>query len=341
MAHLINYNEKKGTHSFASHGEIAWHGLGQVVKEAMTAEKCIELANLDYEVALQDNFTCIKGGNSDGSDLYIKKEGEFSTVRMDTRIPLGTVKGRYEVVQNKDAFAFFDAIIDKGEAIFETAGALGEGERIFVTAKLPEDMLVGGEPCNKYIILTNSHDGTSSILAGFTTVRVVCNNTLQAALRGLSNKVTIEHRSGAKERLSEAYKVMGIASKYMAEVEEVFNQMAKTAIADEQLKQFIFDVMKPEYKKPDVALPEDKEKEEKISTRFQNQVNAIYSFALSHPTQLSDAARGTVWGAYNSISGYYANVHKFRDEEQRFTSQFFGNANTKISKGFTKALELI
>jgi len=84
-------------------------------------------------------------------------------------------------------------------------------------------MLVGGEVCNKYIILTNSHDGSSSIIAGLTTTRIVCNNTLQAALGDLSNKVSIQHRSGAKDRLAEAHKVMNIASAYMTEVEQIFN----------------------------------------------------------------------------------------------------------------------
>lgn len=335
MAHLINYNEKKGTHSFVSHGEKAWHGLGQIVETALTASECIEQANLDYQVEIKPNYTKVTG--DDGADVYIEKPNEFSTVRMDTKVPLGTVKGRYEVVQNKDAFGFFDAIIDSGEAIFETAGALGEGERIFVTAKLPDDLLVGGEPCNKYILLTNSHDGSSSILAGFTTIRVVCNNTLQAAMRGLSNKVMIEHRIGAKDRLSEAYKLMGIGSKYMDEVGEIFNQMAKTKISDDGLKAYIENVMKSDYLKPKL----DEEQNEIISTRLKNQVNAIQEFALSHPTQITPASMGTVWGAYNSISGYYNYIHKFKSEEQKFTSQMFGNANNKIVKGFEKALELI
>jgi hypothetical protein len=94
--------------------------------------------------------------------------------------------------------------------------------------------------------------------------------------------------------------------------------------------------MKPDYK----HLIGEEEKE-KISTRFKNQVNSIYDFALSHPTQVTDAARGTMWGAYNSISGYFNYVHKFNNNEQKFSSQMFGNANNKIIKGFSKALELI
>jgi phage/plasmid-like protein (TIGR03299 family) len=338
MAHLINFDEKKGTHSFVSHSEKAWHGLGQTVQNAMTAAEAIELANLDYEVGKTTIHAAIAGApaTEDSPEHLVKIEDKFATYRVDNKVALGIVGGRYEIVQNRDAFGFFDAIIDSGEAIFETAGALGKGERIFVTAKLPEDMLVGGEECNKYIILTNSHDGTSSIIAGFTSVRIVCNNTLQAALKGLTNKVLFEHRTGAKERLAEAYKVMNIGSKYMDEVSEIFNRMAKTPITDENLQNYITQVMQPEYK----ALKSEEENE-KISTRFINQVSSIYDFALSHPTQQTNATRGTVWGAYNSISGNYNYIQKYKNEEQKFTSQMFGNANTKITKGFQKALELI
>ena len=331
MAANINYNETKGTHSFASHSEVAWHGLGQIVEQSMTAAEAIELANLDYEVVKTTLHP-----NIDGSPFEMAIPDKFATVRKDNNHFLGIVGNRYEIVQNKEAFGFFDAIIDSGEAIFETAGALGNGERIFVTAKLPDDMMVGGEPCSKYIILTNSHDGTSSIIAGFTTVRIVCSNTLQAALKGLSNKVCIEHRLGAKDRLAEAYKVMNIASVYMNDVQEIFNQMAKTTIQDEQLKKYIADVMKPEYK-----LAETKEEEEKMSTRFSNQVDSIYNFALSHPTQTTDAARGTVWGAYNSISGYYNYLAKFKTQEDKFNSQMFGSGNNRINKGFKIAHELV
>lgn len=330
MSHLINFNETKQTYSFATHQERAWHGLGQVVENAMTSEEAIKNANLDYEVFKANIYPKIDGD-------YGKEIPErFATIRKDTNDFLGIVSNRYEIVQNKDAFGFFDAIIDSKEAVFETAGALGNGERIFVTAKLPDDILVNGEPCNKYLILTNSHDGSSSIIAGFTTIRIVCNNTLQAALGGLSNKVSIQHKLGAKEKLSEAHKVMGMASKYMLEVEEIFNEFSKKQVNDEQLKDYIQKVMMP-----DTKHLQSKEEKEELSTRFKNQCDAIYEFALSHPTQVTNAAKGTLWGAYNSISGYYNYLHKFKTQEDKFKSQYFGLGNQRINKAFKLASELV
>jgi phage/plasmid-like protein (TIGR03299 family) len=331
MAHELNYNITRRTHSFVTNTERAWHGLGTIVDHAMTAEEVITLANLDYEVGKAPLFAEINGVNN--QPIYQPYEKRLATYRTDNNAVLGLVGGRYEIVQNKDSFGFFNSIIDEGEAIFETAGVLGKGERVFVTAKLPDDMLVGGEKCEKYIILTNSHDGSSSIVAGFTTIRVVCNNTLQAALSNISNKVSIQHRTGAKERLAEAYKVMKIASSYMSEVEVLFNKMADTKIDDGMLKTFITDVMRPNY----IGYDADK----KESTRFKNQVDDIYKFAITHPTQTTDAAGGTVWGAYNSISGYYNYIKAYKTQEQKFNSQLFGDGNTIINKAFDKALLLV
>jgi len=332
MSHEINYNEEKGTYSFVSNTQTPWHGLGQIVKGAMTSEEVIEKANLGYEVQKTEVFAGIQ---TPSGLIYSPYESKFATYRTDTNDVLGLVGSRYEIVQNKDAFGFFDAIVDKGEAIFETAGVLGKGERIFITAKLPEDMLVNGEKCEKYIILTNSHNGSSCIIAGFTTVRIVCKNTLVASLQGLENKVAIKHNTGAREKLNEAHKVMNIASKYMDELSDVFNKMSDTAITDEMLKKYITDVMKPSY------IATNDADNEILSTRLKNQVESIYDFAKTHPTQITPASNGTVWGAYNSISGYFNYVKSYKDDKQKNESQLFGSANQKILTGFEKAIELI
>lgn len=333
MAHNINYDKKTNTFSFVSHAEVAWHGLGKTVDHAMNFDEVVKEANLDYEVALGSVNAGITLEN--GEVIYPTYENRFSTYRKDTNEILGQVGSIYEIVQNKDAFTFFDALIDRGEAIYETAGVLGKGERIFVTAKLPEDILVNGEPCKKYIMLTNSHDGSSSIIAGFTSVRVVCENTLQAALSNMPNKVAIPHKMGAKEKLAEAYKVLQMSTTYMDEVSKIFNTMAETAISDDELRKFITKCMQPKKKilTQEEALIE--------STRFKNRVESIYQFAKKHPTQLTSAANGTVWGAYNSISGYFQYIADHKNQEQKFNNIMFGRGSNTISKAFNESLLLL
>lgn len=330
MAHNLNFDKRTGTWSFASNSEKAWHGLGQIVNGAMTAEEAIKNANLDYEVdKTKVYFNC-------GTDCMSEIDGYFATYRKDNNDYLGMVKSRYEIVQNRDAFGFFDAIIDEGEAIFETAGALGKGERIFLLAKLPEDFEVAGEKIEKYIMLTNSHDGTSSVIAGMTNIRVVCNNTLQAALKGLENKVSIDHVSGAKNKLKEAHRVMGIASKYSGDVRDIFNQMADRKMTEGDYRGYFEKIFTPEY---NTVMTESEEKE--ISTRLKNMIEGTTQFAFTHPTQTTQAANGTLWGAYNAVSGYYNYIKTFKSTEDKFNSQFFGVANKKMLKSFNEAVSLI
>jgi phage/plasmid-like protein (TIGR03299 family) len=325
MAHKLN--ETNGKVSFAARGEKAWHGLGQYVSEAMTSEQAIELGGLNYTVEKRPLYAPGWEGT------MVEAEGHYGNVRTDTNDILGIVKGRYNIVQNKDAFGFFDTIIDNGEAIFETAGALGKGERIFVTAKLPEDMLVRGEKVEKYIMLTNSHDGTSKIIAGFTPIRVVCNNTLTAALKNLDNKVSISHTASAESRLKEASRVMGIASKYMDEVNMTFESMTTRKLSDLEMKYFIETVMKN-------GIKEDKSDKE-ASTRMNNLVDQVYSFAITHPTQTTEAAYRTLWGAYNGISGYYNFLKDYKNADQKMKDMSYGYANDKISKAFDQAVIML
>jgi phage/plasmid-like protein (TIGR03299 family) len=348
MAHKLNFNKKTNSWSFASNSEKAWHNLGQVVEQAMTAEEAIKNANLDYEVkkaplyaGIEKLSTTLPTTPEEISEIpkeydFQPYEDKISTYRTDTNEVLGIVGGRYEIIQNREAFGFFDSIIDSKEAIFETAGALGKGERIFVTAKLPNDLVVKGEPIEKYIILTNSHDGSSSIIAGFTNVRVVCNNTLQAALHNLDNKVSIKHISGAKDRLAEAHRVMGIASKYMDSVQEIFDAMSKKTISDEDMKNYITKIFTPKILKP---TPEKELLE--LSTRAQNMIDSTYQFALTHETQTTEATKNTVFGAYNAISGYYNYIKSFPNEEARFSAIQFGQAGNKIKEAFSLATQLL
>jgi len=329
MAHLLNFDKRTGLWSFASHAEKAWHGLGQIVENAMTAEEAIKNANLDYEV----DKAVIQYTSSNAITNGI--EGIYATYRTDNSEYLGLVRSRYEIVQNRDAFAFFDTIVHEGEAIFETAGVLGKGERIFLLAKLPDDFEIAGEKIEKYILLTNSHDGSSSVVAGLTNVRVVCNNTLQAALSGLENKVLIKHTNGVQDRLKEAHKVMGIASKYNKEVEQIFSQMVDVKMDEGQYRDYFTKVLAPEYK------AKSNEEQAEMSTRLKNMVEATTQFAFTHPTQITSPANGTLWGAYNAISGYYNYIKPYDNQEKKFHSQFFGAANSKMIKSFDEAVAVL
>jgi len=336
MAHNINYNEQTGKHSFFSVKEKAWHSLGQVVSDYPTSAEALQFAGLDFTVVKRKLFTYDNEnnfGNSDTVTPKIEVPNYFATVRKDTEQVLGVVGKDYEVVQNREAFSFFDAIVGGDGIQYETAGALGKGERIFITAKLPNYIKVGREDLiEKYMFLTTSHDGFGSITAAFTPVRIVCANTLNAAMRNHTNSIKIRHTTGAKERLEQAHKVIGISNKLSDELEGIFNQWTTVRITDVEVKRLI-----------QLALTPNKEtwqnlqagKDDEFSTCFANMCNAAFDYAMSNPTQQVDTAKGTLFGAYNAVTGYYQNVRNYRDKEAKLKSLLLsGTAQLRTQKAF-------
>jgi len=325
MAHNINFNEQTGEHSFFSVKEKAWHGLGQIVRDYPTSKEALQLAGLDFNVVKMPNVHRLQDGREIVSDT------SFFTYRTDNGAILGDKVGTdYNIVQNVDAFSFFDSIVGGDGIQYETAGALGNGERIFITAKLPGYIKVGQDDCiEKYLFLTTSHDGSGSITAAFTPIRIVCQNTLNAALRNSSNTIRIRHTASAEDRLKEAHKVMGISNKLADELDGIFNQWAKVRITDKEVMQLIRQAMCPSRE----VLQSLKDGEE-LSTVFKNVCDNTFLYAMGSPTQQTDTTKGTLFGAYNAITGYFQNVKAYKDDEAKVKSVMFGTGLLRTQAAF-------
>ena len=316
MAHNIYYNEQDQKNSFFSVKEKAWHNLGQIIQDYPTSLEAIQHAGLDYEVEKRKLFT------PSLLDSTIEVPNYFSTVRTDNNTVLGVVGKDYQIVQNRDAFSFFDSIVGGDGMLYETAGALGKGERIFITAKLPDYIRVGKDDIiEKYLFLTTSHDGSGSITAAFTPIRIVCANTLNAALRNQSNTVRIRHTSNAKQRLEQAHKVMGISDRLSLQMEAIFNKWTKVRISDNEVKKLIQSALAPS---KDVLRALQEGRTEDLSSCFVNMVDSAFEYAMCDPTQLMDTTKGTVFGAYNAITGYFQNVRSYKDDEAKLSSILMG-----------------
>ena len=340
MAHNINFNQRTGRYSFFSVQQKAWHGLGQIVEDYPTSEEAIKFAGLDYEVVKSPLFT--KGSTlietEDGlklgsSDLDVPDY--FANIRTDNNAVLGVVGKDYHIVQNCEAFSFFDSIVGSNKGIlYETAGALGKGERIFITAKLPDYIRVGNgdDVTEKYIFLTTSHDGSGSITAAFTPVRIVCQNTLNASLRNMTNVVRIKHTSGAKQRIETAHKVMGLANTMSNQLEGIFNEWSKVRVSDEEVKQLIQVSLCPNKKTMELLK---RGNDDDVSTMFKNTVEDAFAYAMMSETQQMETTKGTLFGAYNAVTGYFQNVRKYRDNESKLQSIVMGGtAQLKSQKAF-------
>lgn len=333
MAHNLNYNELKKQYSFATANELAWHKLGQLVPNRMTTYEALLYGHLDYMVERTPLYAEIDGVYKDIKNSYV-------TYRTDTNTILckngKSLTKQYEIIQNRDAFIFFDSIIDKNEAIIETVGALGDGELIFITAKLPETYITPNDVVDNYLFLTKGHDGSMSVKIAFTPVRIVCNNTLSAALQKNTHSLTIRHGASAKERLQVAHQVMGISKKNIELTTDVYTLMTKKHISD---------FTKKEYFKKVFLNAEElmrlNDNNFKLSVRKENILNEVNDYSFNGIGQDMKSTRGTVWGAYNTITGYYQNVKKFGNEEKKFNSLLNGYYGHVINVGLTEAVKML
>lgn len=332
MAHNIYYNENTQKHSFFSVQQKAWHGLGTIVEDYPTSAEAIRFAGLDYQVERSPLFTL------NSQDLEIDKShipipDYYANLRTDTQQVLGVVSKDYRIVQNADAFSFFDSIVGSHQGVkYETAGALGIGERIFITAKLPEYIKVGrNDMIEQYLFLTTSHDGSGSITAAFTPVRIVCQNTLNAAMRGKENSIKIRHTANAVDRLRQSHQLMGITNQLATEMEELFNYWSKIKISDRENKKLIEIAMAPSKA---VLSNLQAENFELLSSHYLNIVESVYEYSQTAPSQLEDTTRGTLYGTYNAVTGYFQNVRKFSNGEHKLKSIMQGTGFRRTQTAF-------
>lgn len=333
MSHNIHRNILTNRDSFFSVKEKAWHGLGQIIQDYPTSKEAIVHAGLDYEVEKRPLFSkSNERPDNAGCDL-VTITTNFATFRTDTDQFLGIVGNKYEVVQNTSAFTFFDSLVGNDSIKYETAGALGNGERIFITAKMPEVLKVGRKDIiEQYIFLTTSHDGSGSIMAAFTPIRIVCNNTLNMALRNHSNAVLIKHTANAEQKLNEAARIMKISTDTGLQLETLFNRWAKVRLTDPEIKKLIRVVMSPN-KEVAQAVIEDNTAYE-FSQHFENICGEVFEYAMSSPTQQMETTEGTLFGAYNAITGYYQNVKNYKSDNQKLDSIMFGTGLDRTKKSF-------
>ncbi len=313
--HNLNFNN--GKYSFVSAKEPAWHHLGTVLDHVFTAKEAIEFGGLDFTVQKQRLLT----------EKWLEVPDNFATVREDNNEVLGMVGKDYTIVQNRDVFSFFDQIVGSGKAIYETAGCLGKGGVIFVTAKLPKEIVIGNDgPIDNYLVLCSSHDGSMAITAFFTPVRVVCQNTLNAAFQNNTNRVYIKHTQNVKERFVEAAKVMGIHSIYLDNLEVAFRLLYDKRVSDLDMKSIVTRAFLNKEEIKTLALTGNVE----LSTRKTNMVDGVVQYY--HQASEIDGIRGTAFGIYNAVAGYFQNVKNFRTDEVKMKSIVLGGLTAQYTQ---------
>lgn len=208
--------------------EKPWHGLGTEVREAPTSTDALVYAGLDWSVLQQDVFT------QDGSSI----PGYKLNTRDTDHAPLGIVSDRYKVVQNEDAFRFTDDLLGEG-VTYETAGSLQGGRKVWMLARMPHRYIIAGDEIAPYMVVMNSHDGSSGIKVAMTPIRVVCQNTLNLALNSAKRIWTTKHTENVMSRVYEAQETLGLAEKYMGALGREIDALSRVKLPDRKVMEFM------------------------------------------------------------------------------------------------------
>ncbi len=208
--------------------EKPWHGLGVRVENALSSKDALIAAGLDWNVEQRKIYT------EDGYAI----PGYFANVRSSDHHTLGVVTKRYKIVQNHEAFAFTDALLGKGVR-YETAGSLKGGRKTWILARLPKQYRLAEDITMPYLVFSNSHDGSAAIKVAMTPVRVVCNNTLNLALRDADRIWSANHTGDIDSKLEDARMTLFMAENYMNELAEESTRLSRKRVSDAEVEEYI------------------------------------------------------------------------------------------------------
>ena len=322
MGHDICIDENTGKASVFVVKKPAWHGLGQVVQEALTANDAIVQAGLDWDVSKIPINYSIDGGIYNIPD-------KFTIIRNDNHNSLGIVGKDYVPVQNREAFSFFDQLVSEKEAIYHTAGALGRGERVWILAKLPTDIVIGKDDLvENYVLISNTHDASGTLIALMTPVRVVCNNTLTAAIRGSVNKVTIRHTKSVHENLKQAHELLGLSNRFRIEIQNAFNFLSTRQITEKVATTIVDDLF---------SFKDENGEIQRYGSKIKEDILNVYNSDVGG--QDMPTCRGTAFGLYSAVSFYYDNVRGYKSNDRRASSTWFGDAAKIRQRAFNTILQ--
>lgn len=330
MSHELTVNKVTGKGEMFYVGQSPWHSLGNPFPRVATTEEAIEASGMGWTVSLQP--------------LYRHRDGQAyesrlvrSVVRDDTHEEIGSVGMDYTLFQNREMFEFCDTLVGESAAMYHTAGSLRGGSRVWVLAKLPQNLVVvPGDEVEKYFLLASGHDGGLSLTARFTDIRVVCANTLSAALSepGAKWEMKVRHTQNVKDRVEEARKVLQVGLRYFEVLGRKYQALAAATI-DAMMAQQYFEAV----------IPITKTSKDEDSPRIKRTHEILaYLFQEGRGNQLP-GVKNTMWAALNAVSEYVDHVRGVRRDgvprETWAEAALFGSGMLLKQKAFTEALAFV
>lgn len=281
-------------------GEPAWHSFGQHFKEPLTSVSgVLRASGNDFTVGLvPQQWTW--------NDTLFTAEDAFMTIREDTGARLGSVGKIYTPLQNAEAFSFLEELFQNHEFKPTSAGNFRDGKRVFITAELPEEMIVDpsgfADHIRQYVAILNSHDGSSPVTVITTPWRVECANTERFALRDAKHKWTVRHTKNARSKIQQATETLGLTTQYYAQWQAEEMELVRTPFHDNQIDALVDQIWG---EKPD---PNSDETSKRAITLDENRREAIREVFRMERERVGSNA----YAAERAITGYVDHYAELR-----------------------------
>ncbi|CAJ2905612.1 phage/plasmid-like protein [Burkholderia pseudomallei] len=311
-------------------GAEPWHGLGNKLAPNQPIELWAERAGMNWRIE-EAEVRFVAAGNRSLGSIHAFPEQKV-LYRSDTKAPLSVVSARYQVVQPSEILEFYRDLTEVGGFQLETAGVLKEGRKLWALARTGQSAtLKGKDEVNGYLLLATACDGTLATTAQFTSVRVVCNNTLQIALGDSASAVKVPHRSQFDAQAVK--RQLGIAiSSWDAFIART-KALAERKVSDSAAEAFLRRVLT-------YSMPNASDRDTlAVNERAIKAVGQLYA-GRGKGADLASAS-GTAWGLLNSVTEYVDHFRRARSDDHRRDAAWFGQGATIKQRAWDEALKLV
>lgn len=312
MAHLIE--------TMAYKGQTPWHGLGNPLTDKQPLEVWLRESGMDWDI----KSTPVRYLTEDSAEIYADAKVLF---RSDTGDALSVVSNRYQEVQPREVLEFYRDLVDLGGFELETAGVLKGGKKLWALARTGEETLLkGGDLVKGYLLLATACDGSLATTAQFTSVRVVCNNTLQMATGDSVGAIKVPHST--KFDADKVKQQLGISSGHWKKFIKNIRGLADRPVHPFEARRYLVEVLgDPEisyYKQPNLKV-----------------INHVFDLYVGSGMGANLAsANDTAWGLLNAVTQYVDHERRARSSDNRLDSAWFGMGASIKQKALDEALLL-
>jgi phage/plasmid-like protein (TIGR03299 family) len=337
--------QANGTAMLAYARELPWHKQGTKIADNATGTEMLKAAGLDFDIITQDLKT----------ETGLPVNGVKATVRTDTNSVIGVVGNGYNVFQNREMVQFFEDLVRGKQISYEAAGGLGNGEKVWVLARIPDlSYAIKGDQMDSFMLIRNGHDGSQALIAQPTFTRVICQNSYKAASREFIQRkklygknsihagYQIRHTSNMRGALDQALQAYQNCLNDAIATKELFTLLADKPVTDAQIREYFLKVS-------DMAKANNDREKEKASAianaREEKRIEELKRLWEAPTNQTG--TKGTAFAAYNTVVEWVDFTRGTRktdgkdEEAARFESSMFGSGDTIKSKALLEVMELV